>query len=134
MPYAASGQISTEPFSDAIEITQELYAEAVNGMCAGLEVTIDNGFKVAPPLVPEPEPAPEPTLGELTAIANDRRDYLLTLAAFRIAPLQDAIDLDSATDVDKANLKLWKQYRVDVNRVPDQAGFPTTIDWPAQPS
>jgi hypothetical protein len=134
MPYAANGQISTEPFSDAIEITQEQYAEAVNGMCAGLEVTIDNGFKVAPPLVPEPEPAPEPTLGELTAIANDRRDYLLTLAAFRIAPLQDAIDLDSATDVDKANLKLWKQYRVDVNRVPDQAGFPTTIDWPVQPS
>jgi len=134
MPYAANGQISTEPFSDAIEITQEQYAEAVNGMCAGLEVTIDNGFKVAPPLVPEPEPEPEPTLGELTAIANDRRDYLLTLAAFRIAPLQDAIDLDSATDVDKANLKLWKQYRVDVNRVPDQAGFPTTIDWPVQPS
>ena len=132
MPYAANGQISTEPFSDAIEITQEQYAEAVNGMCAGLEVTIDNGFKVAPPLVPEPEP--EPTLGELTAIANGRRDYLLKLAAFRIAPLQDAIDLDSATDVDKANLKLWKQYRVDVNRVPDQAGFPTTIDWPAQPS
>ena len=132
MPYAANGQISTEPFSDAIEITQEQYAEAVNGMCAGLEVTIDNGFKVAPPLVPEPEP--EPTLGELTAIANGRRDYLLKLAAFRIAPLQDAIDLDSATDADKANLKLWKQYRVDVNRVPDQAGFPTTIDWPAQPS
>ena len=134
MPYAANGQISTEPFSDAIEITQEQYEEAVNGMCAGLEVTIDNGFKVSPPLVPEPEPEPEPTLGELTAIANDRRDYLLTLAAFRIAPLQDAIDLDSATDADKANLKLWKQYRVDVNRVPDQAGFPTTIDWPLQPS
>jgi len=134
MPYAANGQISTEPFSDAIEITQEQYAEAVNGMCAGLEVTIDNGFKVAPPLVPEPEPEPEPTLGELTAIANDRRDYLLTLAAFRIAPLQDAIDLDSATDVDKANLKLWKQYRVDVNRVPDRAGFPVVIDWPVQPS
>jgi hypothetical protein len=67
-------------------------------------------------------------------VANMQRDSLLTTAALRIAPLQDAIDLDSATDADKANLKLWKQYRVDVNRVSSQTGFPATIDWPQVPA
>jgi len=66
--------------------------------------------------------------------ANAKRDDLLSVAALRIAPLQDAVDLDAATDADTTNLKLWKQYRVAVNRVSEQPGFPATIDWPAPPA
>lgn len=50
-----------------------------------------------------------------------------------IAPLQDAVDLDDATDADLVSLKVWKKYRVALNRLPDQAGYPTTIDWPVIP-
>lgn len=64
------------------------------------------------------------------AAATGERDRLLALAAIRIAPLQDAVDLDEATTADVALLKLWKQYRVTVNRV-DLTQFSPT--WPPQP-
>lgn len=51
-----------------------------------------------------------------------------------IAPLQDAVDLDEATDDEAALLKEWKRYRVALNRLPDQAGYPNEIDWPAPPA
>lgn len=82
---------------------------------------------------PPPIPLP-PTPEEALVAANAERDRLLGIAALRIAPLQDATDLDDATAADAANLKLWKQYRVAVNRVSSQTGFPVTIDWPLQPA
>jgi hypothetical protein len=51
-----------------------------------------------------------------------------------IAPLQDAVDIDDATDAETALLKAWKKYRVALNRLPEQAGYPTTVDWPAVPA
>jgi len=51
-----------------------------------------------------------------------------------IAPLQDAVDLDEATELEAAALKQWKRYRVALNRLPDQPGYPATIDWPAPPA
>ncbi|MDH0300614.1 MULTISPECIES: tail fiber assembly protein [unclassified Pseudomonas] len=51
-----------------------------------------------------------------------------------IAPLQDAADLDEATQAEALRLKDWKRYRVALNRLPDQPGYPATIDWPAPPA
>ncbi|OOV90968.1 phage tail protein [Pseudomonas sp. MF6396] len=51
-----------------------------------------------------------------------------------IAPLQDAVDLDDATEAEATALKAWKKYRVALNRLPDQPGYPTDIDWPAPPA
>lgn len=51
-----------------------------------------------------------------------------------IAPLQDAVDLDEATEAEAARLKDWKRYRVALNRLPDQPGYPVEIDWPAPPA
>lgn len=69
--------------------------------------------------------------GELDPLVVNaaERDRLLGLAALRIAPLQDAVDLDDATKGDVALLKKWKQYRVAVNRL-DLAQTP---EWPEQP-
>lgn len=133
MPFAANGKISMVGFGGAIEITQEQYLHALEGMVNGLVVTIDGGFKVGPAPDAEPEPVPEPTPDEIMAGALAQRDHLLALAALRVAPLQDAVDLRTATAADIANLELWKQYRVDINRVSDQSGFPAAIDWPAPP-
>lgn len=68
------------------------------------------------------------------ADATDKRDDLLRVAALRIAPLQDAIDLDEASDEDIANLRKWKQYRVSLNKIESQQGFPARIDWPSMPA
>lgn len=47
---------------------------------------------------------------------------------------QDEVDVDEATDEDLAELKAWKKYRVALNRMPDQAGYPQAIDWPSAPA
>lgn len=51
-----------------------------------------------------------------------------------IAPLQDAVDLDEATEAEAAELNAWKKYRIALIRVPGQPGYPDTIDWPAPPA
>lgn len=50
----------------------------------------------------------------------------------KITPLQDALDLNMATDEELAQLKAWKTYRVLLNRV-DTSTAPD-VDWPVAPS
>lgn len=73
---------------------------------------------------------PPPTPDEIKARNTNARDALLAAAALAIAPLQDAVDLDEATDEETALLKQWKQYRVAVNRVDLTQTSPT---WPTAP-
>ncbi|EAB5691464.1 phage tail protein, partial [Salmonella enterica subsp. enterica] len=61
--------------------------------------------------------------------AEETKKQLLQLATDKIAPLQDAVDLDEATDEEKARLLAWKKYRVLVNRV--DTSNPV---WPEQPA
>lgn len=63
-----------------------------------------------------------------------QRDSLLSMASKKIAPLQDAVDLDMATDEEVASLREWKKYRVLLNRIEQQTGFPDSIEWPVIPS
>lgn len=51
-----------------------------------------------------------------------------------IAPLQDAVELEEATEAEAALLKEWKRYRVALSRLPEQEGYPNDIDWPALPA
>lgn len=78
----------------------------------------------------DPVPDLQQTPAEQAAAALATRDALLTLAGIRIAPLQDAVDLDEATADKVARLKKWKQFRVAVNRA---ALEPYPITWPVQP-
>ncbi|MHC8366308.1 tail fiber assembly protein [Pseudomonas sp. ZT5P21] len=73
------------------------------------------------------------SLEQLAVVALNERDRRLDVAALRIAPLQDAVDLGEASENEEQSLLAWKRYRVAVNRISQQAGFPTNIDWPAPP-
>jgi len=75
-----------------------------------------------------------PSHEEILKAANDTRDGLLAAVALRIAPLQDAADLEMATSEELATLKLWKQYRIALSRVVSQPTYPSSIDWPTQPA
>lgn len=112
---------------DAVEITVEEHAALLSGQASGKLIVC--GVHGRPSLV---DPAP-PTNEELAAMARRKGDELLSIATLRIAPLQDSVDLDEAAATELASLKAWKQYRVAVNRVPEQQGYPGTIDWPRQP-
>lgn len=59
---------------------------------------------------------------------------LLRGAADEIAPLQDAVDLDLATAEEATRLRAWKVYRVALNRLENQEGYPLLVDWPEQPA
>lgn len=80
-------------------------------------------------VAPPPPPAPPPTAEQVRA----DRDARLAVATLRIAPLQDAADLDEATAAELALLKKWKQYRIALSRIEQQAGFPGAVDWPVSP-
>lgn len=74
-----------------------------------------------------------PDVEKLTSNALSRRDYFLSIAASKIAPLSDAVDLDMATADEVAQLTAWKRYRVELSRVPQQPDFPTSVTWPLAP-
>lgn len=133
MPYAANNQIAFDRFEGSIKITKEQYLRALEGMQNGLLVSIDGGFKVAPPEQALPPVTPVPTPEELAQLALAERDRLLTNATIRIAPLQYAVDLGDASHDDMEKLNAWKQYCVALNRIEVQAGFPQSINWPVLP-
>lgn len=112
--------------SDLIEVPQEDFDMAMARRPDETLGVADGRVVVVPP-------AP-PTDAQLIGAAKAKRDDLLAIATDAIAPLQDAIDLDIATPAETALLTQWKQYRVDVNRVQNQAQYPRVIDWPAPPS
>ena len=66
------------------------------------------------------------------AVAENARRR--SIADTAIAPLQDAVDIDDASEAEVLQLKAWKKYRVALNRLPEQPGYPTTIDWPVAPA
>lgn len=67
----------------------------------------------------------------LISQAESQKAHLLSLAADKIAPLQDAADLDEATEDELTQLKVWKKYRVLVNRV--DTSLASDIVWPEFP-
>lgn len=64
--------------------------------------------------------------------ATQQKESLLALAASKIAPLQDAVDLDIATEAEAALLLAWKKYRVLLNRI--NPNDTPDINWPEQPA
>lgn len=84
---------------------------------------------------PPPDPLPMPeTAEQLMSRVTKEIAAILTAAALRISPLQDAVDLDDASEKDIADLKAWKQYRVAISRLSAAPGFPDVIEWPTAPS
>lgn len=68
---------------------------------------------------------------QLMTEAEQQKQSLLSEASNILAPLQDAVDLDMATDEEKVQLTAWKKYRVLLNRV-DTSTAPD-IEWPLKP-
>ncbi|WDZ97996.1 tail fiber assembly protein [Herbaspirillum sp. WKF16] len=113
--------------ADAKAITEERYNEVMAGQATGKRIVADaDGMPVLADQLP-------PTSEQLAAQALLQRATLLAAAANAIAPLQDAVDLEIATDAEKAELTAWKQYRVALSRIGQQATYPMDIDWPEAP-
>lgn len=110
---------------DAIEITDEEWGALLDGQSKGKLISSD---KKGRPVLKD---YPAPTAEQLAVMAASEKAKLLALATIAIDPLQDAADLEIATDKEAASLKAWKTYRVMVNRI-DVSKAPN-IDWPKAP-
>ena len=111
--------------SDAVEMTQkeeEMYWLQTPPIGKAIGVTEDNR-----PIWVDVQ---RPSVEALASSALSERDRLLQLAAVRIDPLQDAVDLGLATSDEVIALRKWKRYRVALNRIEDQLYFPLSIEWP----
>lgn len=64
--------------------------------------------------------------------AEETKKSLMQVASEHIAPLQDAVDLEIATEEEASLLTAWKKYRVLLNRI-DTSTAPD-IDWPTIPA
>lgn len=96
---------------DSFEITDEQWGALLDGQSQGKLITSD---KKGRPILQD---YPAPTSKQLIEMAEAEKTKLLAIATVAINPLQDAADLEIATDEETVSLKAWKTYRVMVNRV-----------------
>ncbi|WP_334470405.1 tail fiber assembly protein [Arsenophonus sp. PmNCSU2021_1] len=111
---------------DAIEVSDDVWLEfAGNPPPDGKERAV--GEAGLPVWVDIPPSRPQQRMDE----AERKKATLMQKASAAIAPLQDAVDLDMATEAERAQLVAWKTYRVLLNRV-DISKAPD-IAWPEAP-
>ncbi|AKH62883.1 MULTISPECIES: tail fiber assembly protein [Photorhabdus] len=120
--YIAAGSLP----DDIMEINSDIYYEyAANNAPEGkYRIAGKNGL-------PEWADIPPLKKDELQQYAQFQKQQLVAEAIKQIAPLQDAVDLDIATEEEKITLSAWKEYRVMLNRV--DISQENDIDWPEQP-
>ncbi|KLU15338.1 MULTISPECIES: tail fiber assembly protein [Xenorhabdus] len=121
--YRAAGTLP----DDVIPVADEVFLEFSQPLAGKLRGAANNGMPCWVDVPPPPPPTPE----ELQKQAVYQKQYLMNIARDKIAPLQDAIDLDMATNAEKSALTEWRKYRVLLNRV-DCSTAPD-IQWPEQP-
>jgi hypothetical protein len=68
---------------------------------------------------------------ELSENAERKKDVLISECSIDIMPLQDAVDLNIATEAEIAKLANWKKYRVELSRI--DTNLAPDIDWPTPP-
>jgi len=94
----------------------EAHGRAINAACAARQ---------APDYFPND--------AEYLAAAQERMELALRRANSEVVIYQDRVDVDEASDADRAQLTAWKKYRVAINRIPEQSGYPHAITWPVAP-
>lgn len=74
------------------------------------------------------------TDAELKATALSQRDAMLSQANEVTAGMGDAFLADLLSDADKAMFKAYAAYKLALNKIEKQSGFPAAIDWPIAPA
>lgn len=112
---------------DAKEITDSCRIELITAQNEG--GTIRPGNDGMPVIILASDYVPELTEDEQQWLAESKKQSLLSEATKKIDPLNDAVDLEIATEKEMSALKEWKKYRVLLMRV-------DTADpaWPMPPS
>lgn len=125
------GGLVVEFFETADDISKMFHPDFVWIEVTGMQPMPQEQWRYDGERFTPPEPPSEDAV--MVQIAATK-SALMAAAASAIAPLQDAVDLDIATEEETASLRQWKLYRVSLNRIEEQEGFPTSFQWPTLPS
>lgn len=106
---------------EAVEVTE--------GTAVDIGYLYSKGKLSAPPLTEEQKAEIE---SRQIASNLSLKELLISEATQRRDILQDAADLDEATDEEKTALPLWKKYRVLLSRV--DANTAESVSWPKKPN
>lgn len=79
-------------------------------------------------------PPPAPSLDALANAARIERDAALTASDFMVLRHRDELEEGIPTTLSADEYQALIKYRGQLRNVPEQAGFPTEIDWPEMPS
>ncbi|TKU17160.1 tail fiber assembly protein [Citrobacter sp. wls827] len=115
--------------ADAVKIAESLRTELITAQNVG--GVIRPGSDGMPVIIPSADYVPELTEEELRWFAESKKQSLLSEAAARVGPLQDAVDTGMATEEETTALAEWKKYRVLLMRI-DKSTAPD-IEWPKTP-
>lgn len=107
---------------DAVLVSQEQWIEFTGSPPEGKVIGVTK--QGIPKWVDAPKPSPE----QLIEMAESKKSALLIKVSGEIAPLQDAVDLDMATNEEVSKLAGLKKYRVLLSRV--DASKAPNIEWP----
>lgn len=105
--------------SDAIEISSEIYAGLMEGQALGKCIAPDADGN--PILVDQPQP----TEADRAASIRAARDALLKSCDWVVV---------RAAEASQQIPPAWIAYRQALRDVPEQAGFPLSVNWPVLPS
>lgn len=111
------------------------FGEGVTSVELTADAQVETGYSYAN----DSFTAPQLTADQIAAqnaqkLANNQsqKTALMEIARERISVLQDAVDLDMASDAETAALPLWKEYRVLLSRV--DTSILGNLAWPEAPS
>jgi len=110
---------------DSVKITEEIWQSMLQGQSLGKIISADESGH---PVLKDP---PLPTQESVIFQTTIKKSNLISEAAIAMMPLQDAVDLGVATGDELAKLKLWKEYRVAINRL--NINQAPDIEWPKLP-
>lgn len=83
-------------------------------------------FSAPPVITPSPE--------QLKSAAMAQRAILLSRANEHTVGMADAFITGLLDEADEAMYKVWAAYKLALNKIDKQGGYPETITWPAEPS
>ncbi|MDY0929146.1 tail fiber assembly protein [Enterobacter sp. CFBP8995] len=120
--------INTEIPNDAIDISEDLWRSMLSGQAEGKVITSSKDGE--PLLIDRILSDDDKETIKKNAIESNLaiKKSLLDEATLRRDILQDAVDEGIATDEEKADLPIWKKYRVALSRI--DANTADLIDWP----
>ncbi|WP_223817288.1 MULTISPECIES: tail fiber assembly protein [unclassified Pantoea] len=102
--------------------------EVDDGTAVDMGYTFTKDRFAAPPLTEEERESQAEAAKNANAVM---KDALMSEAGLQINILQDAVDLEMATDAEAALLPRWKKYRVLLSRIEPQSA--EQISWPEKP-